>query len=291
MDAIFAQLIIAGITSGSIYGLAALAFTLTFSSTKVANFGQGEFVMLGAMLSVTFASTLHLPVVVTILIIAAVVGLVGMVMERVLINPLNKRGANVMAFVIGTLAFGLMIRDSSALIWGKTYEFVPTIFGEVPIRFGGLTVMPQNLLIVVATLFIVLCLWIFLERTILGKAIRAAAFNRTAANLIGIDVTRLVLITIMISSAIAGVAGYFFAPIVSANAYMGMDYSIKSFLASIIGGIGNPFVAMAGGILIGIIEQLSSAYISSDYYNVITFLIMLAVLMFRPNGIFGSKDF
>ena len=286
----FLQLMVAGITSGSIYGLVALAFTLTYTSTQVINFGQGEFVMLGAMLAVSLAVSLKFPVVGTILTIIVLVGLVGLLMEVILINPLYKKRANIISFIIGTMAIGLLLRDGSAMVWGKSQLFVPSIFSEEPIRIGGITLMPQNVFIVLATATITLGLWLFLEKTLVGMGIRATAFNRMAASLIGIEVRRLIILTLIISSSVAGMAGYFFAPIISASAYMGLQLSIKGFIAAVIGGMGNPFAAMVGGILLGVIEQLGAAYISSAYKDIISFLVMLSVLMVKPNGLFSTYD-
>ena len=284
-------LLIGGLTSGSIYALVALAFSTLYSATKVVNFGQGEFCMFGAMLAVPFVLNYHFPVYVAIPAIALIVGFLGVFMEISLVNPLiNKLQLNTFITIIGTLAFGTILRYVAALIWGERFFGIPPIFKTEYIKAGSIQMETQSIVIIISMLLIVSFLWYFLNKTFTGKAITAMASNRTAASLVGINIRKQTQITFFIGSAIAGITGYLVSPIQSASAWMGFSLSVKGFIAAIVGGLGNPFAAVGGGIIIGLLEQFSGAYITTAYKDAIVFGMMLIVLLFRPLGIFGEKE-
>lgn len=282
------QYLITGLTTGSTYGLAALGFTIIFNSTGIINFAQGEFVMLGGMFSVFFMKWLGLPILPAVLAAALATTVVGAVIERLAIRPVQ--GASPINLVIVTIGVSILIRGLAMLVWGKDTFALPAFSGDKPIPVLGASMMPQSLWVLGVSMAMLAALKLFFSHTVQGKAMLACSFDRKAASLMGIGVTRMVLLSFMISALIGAVGGAILAPITLTSFDVGILLGLKGFAACILGGLGNPFGAAMGGLVLGVLESLGAGFISSAYKDAFAFVILLALLFVRPQGLFGRKS-
>lgn len=282
------QYLITGLTTGSTYGLAALGFTIIFNSTGIINFAQGEFVMLGGMFSVFFMKWFGLPILPAVLAAALATTAVGAVIERLTIRPVQ--GASPINLVIVTIGVSILIRGLAMLVWGKDTFALPSFSGDKPIPVLGASMMPQSLWVLGVSLAMLAALKLFFSHTVQGKAMLACSFDRKAASLMGIGVTRMVLLSFMISALIGAVGGAILAPITLTSFDVGILLGLKGFAACILGGLGNPFGAAMGGVVLGVLESLGAGFISSAYKDAFAFVILLILLFVRPQGLFGRKS-
>lgn len=282
------QFVISGITSGSIYALIGLGFALIFNSTNIINFAQGEFAMLGGLLAVSFYSVLGLPLLLAIAVSVTIVTAIGVVFERAVVYPLRR--ASVIALIIATVGVSIFLKRVAMLLWGREPLALPHFSGDAPIFVKGASILPQNLWILGLTALAVIVLQLFYNRTLVGKAMKASAINRTAASLVGINTSNMVLYSFALSAALGGLAGVMIAPIIMTSYASGGMLGLKGFAAAVLGGMGNPLGAVAGGLLLGLLESLSIGFISSGYKDAIAFVILLLVLFFKPSGILGVAE-
>lgn len=283
-------IIISALVNGSVYGMVGMLFTMIYMATKVINFAQGEFIMVGAMLSVFFLLTLKFPFFLGILIIAMILTILGIVTERVAINPLFKKKAPVFTMIIATFAIGTILSSGASLTWGAKYLYVPSILGTNTIKLGkAVSIMPQEILVIAINGLIVSLLWVFYKKTMTGLAIRATGFNDETAKLIGVNVTLVIMITFALCSALSGIVGVLMVPLTGAFAFMGLPLSIKGFIAAIIGGFEKPVPAMLGGLLVGLFETLSSFYISTAYSEAIVYSILFILFVIKPTGLVSKQ--
>ncbi|ROR32492.1 branched-chain amino acid ABC transporter permease [Inmirania thermothiophila] len=278
------QFVVTGITVGSTYALVGLGFALIYNASQVVNFAQGEFVMLGAMVAVSIVGA-GAPLPVAVLGGVAATTLVGIALEKLAIEP--ARGASVITTIIITIGASILLRGVALLIWGKDIYALPHFSGEEPIAIGSATVLPQSLWVMGVAAVLVLAVRLFFDRTMLGKAVLACACNRTAAQLVGINVQLMLTLSYALSAMLGAVAGVLVAPIAFTSWDAGVMLGLKGFSAAILGGMGNPMGAVAGGLLLGLIESLGAGLLSSGYKDALAFLIILIVLVVRPSGIFG----
>ncbi len=278
------QFVFSGLTVGAIYALVALGFTLIYKASDIINFAQGEFVMLGGMGTV-FAALAGMPL--PIAAIVAIVGttVVGLMLHRFAVAP--ARNASPVVLIMITIGASIFLRGIAQIVFDKRFHSLPSLFGNDPIKFGGAAILPQSLVVLTCATVIVVVLWLFIERTMLGKAVIATAANRLAARLIGIDTRRIVDFSFAVSALIGAVAGILITPIALTSYDVGTLLALKGFAAAMLGGIGSAPGAVVGGLLIGMIEALSAGYLSSNYKDAAAFLIILAVLIFIPQGLFG----
>lgn len=281
------QFIFSGITSGSIYALIALGFTLIYNSTQVINFAQGEFVMLGGLFAVTYTG-LGLPVPVVILLSVLSVAIIAMIFERVAINPL--RDPSVLTIIIVTIGASILFKSFAMLAWGRDPLTIPAFSGEKPIRILSATMTPQALWVIAMTLIAVVLMQLFYGYTSAGKAMKACANNRNAARLIGINASRIVMYSFGLSAALGALAGAIITPIAMMGFTSGGVFGLKGFAGAVLGGLGNPLGAVAGGLILGLLESLAVGFISSGYKDAIAFLVLLAVLFAKPSGIFARAE-
>ncbi len=282
------QYLISGLTTGSTYGLAALGFTIIFNSTGIINFAQGEFVMLGGMFSVFFMKWFGLPIAWAVLLAALATMIAGALIERLAIRPV--KGASPINLVIVTIGVSIFIRGLAMLVWGKDTYALPAFSGDKPIAVLGAAMMPQSLWVLGVSLAMLAALKAFFSHTIQGKAMLACSFDRKAASLMGIGVERMVLLSFMISALIGAVGGAILAPITLTSFDVGVLLGLKGFAACILGGLGNPFGAALGGLVLGVLESLGAGYLSSAYKDAFAFILLLALLFVRPQGLFGRKS-
>ena len=279
------QFTITGITIGAIYALVGLGFAIIYNASDVVNFAQGEFVMIGAMTAI-FLHNSGVPYYIAIGLAITVSLLVGMALEKFAIE--KARNATVVTTIIITIGASIFLRGAALLLWGKDFYGFPPISGEVPVKLGNITVLPQNLWIIGITLMLVMGIRYFFQHTILGKAILACSYNKKAAYLMGIEVKGMLLLAYGISALLGGMAGVLISPITYMTYGAGVMLGLKGFCASILGGMGNSMGAVIGGLLLGLAESLGAGLISSGYKDAISFFIIILVLIFKPRGLFGK---
>lgn len=282
----FLQYIFSGITSGSVYALTALSFTLVFNATHVINFSQGQMVMLGGLVGVSLHEA-GLPLWGCFLGTVAAVALLGMGLETVAIQPLLRKG--VLAQIIATVGAAFVFETAAMLIWGREAITLPPFSGDSPITLGKATIVPQTLWVVGLTVVIVSALTLFYRRTLFGTAIRACAVNSTAARLQGISYRRVVLFSFALSGAVSAAAGIMITPISFMSYSAGALLGLKGFAAATLGGLGSPLGAVVGGYVLGVVEALGIGVVSAGYKDAIAFVILLLVLFLRPAGLLGGK--
>jgi branched-chain amino acid transport system permease protein len=282
------QYSLSGLSTGAIYALIGIGFSIIYNATGIINFAQGEFVMLGGMLTLLFLETLQLPLWAAIPCAIAVSTVGGLLFERLAIRPL--RMPTPINLVIITIGGSILIRGLAMLMWGKDTHSLPPFSGEEPIAIGGATILPQHLWILGITLLIISANKFYFYHTISGKAMRACSYNRRAAGLVGIDVRRMVLYSFIISSAMGAVAGIIVAPLTMTSYDVGVMLGLKGFCAAIIGGMSSGVATVIGGLILGVLESLGAGLISSGYKDAIAFIILLLILFIRPQGLFGKAE-
>lgn len=283
-------LLLAGLTNGSVYGLVGLSISLIYGTNRVINFAQGEFVMLGAMSAILFMVTFALPLVVALPAIIAVVVAAGLLLELGVYRPLLKRGAQPLTIMIGTLAGAIIASGTALLVWGPQQLYVPNVLSLEALRLGPLTTNPQQLAIIVVFALFLFVTWWLLYRTSFGLCVRATGVNPRIALLMGIRSQNVVRFGFLFSAAVSGIVGLLIGPLLGAQVNMGVDLTVKGFMAAILGGLGSPFAAAAGGVLIALVEALVAGYGSSLYAEPIIFGLILMILFFRPYGLLGDFE-
>lgn len=287
MLAQFLQFLFSGITVGATYALAALGFTLIYNASKVINFAQGEFIMLGGMLAVFFTQA-GLPLPVALLLAILIPAIVGVLIEKLAIEPV--KGAEPVTLIIITIGASLVIRGLAAVIFGKNTFSLPAFSGDQPIEILGATLLPQSLWVLGVTALVVIALWYFFNRTLHGKAMLATSFNRLAAELVGINTNRVLFLSFAMSAALGALGGILLTPITLTSYDVGIMLGLKGFVAAVLGGLGSGLGAVLGGLLVGILEAMGAGYISSAYKDAMPFVLILFILFFMPRGLFGGKS-
>lgn len=286
MLAQFLQFLFSGITVGAAYALAALGFTIIYNTSSVINFAQGEFIMLGGMLSAALLGAgLPLPLAIALAVIAT--GIVGLIVEKLAIEP--ARNAEVVTLIIITIGASLTLRGLVQVWLGKGNHALPAFSGETPIRILGASLLPQSLWVLGVALVIVLLLGWFFGKTVLGKAMLATAHNKLAAQLVGINTKIILLLSFGLSAVLGAVGGIILAPITYTSYDIGIMLGLKGFVAAVLGGLGGGVGAIAGGLMLGVAEAMAAGYVSSAYKDAVPFVLILLILFFKPGGLFGAK--
>jgi branched-chain amino acid transport system permease protein len=282
------QYTLSGITIGSIYAMVAIGFNIIYNSTGIINFAQGEFLMLGGMIAVYFHNVLHVPLLVSGIVASLIVMCIGVLFERGAIHTLKD--ASIITLIIVTIAAGILFKGGAMFIWGKDAYVLPSFSGDEPIYLLGATILPQTLWILGFLFLILGALLLFFRFTMVGKAMKACAYNRRAARIVGINVNMMVLLSFALSALIGGIAGVIVTPITLAHYDRGSLLGLKGFGAAIFGGLGNIGGAVAAGLIIGLLESYSAGLLSSGYKDAVALIILLLVLFFRPGGIFARRE-
>ncbi len=283
----FLQFAFSGLTVGAIYALIALGFTLIFNTSKVINFAQGEFVMLGGM-TAAFAVAAGIALPIAVLLALAVTIIFGLLLYRLAIAP--ARGASPVALIIITIGASIMMRGLAAAIFDKNFHGFQSPLGDTPIGVGGAALLPQSLLILAGVAIILVALWLFISRTLTGKSMLATAENPLAAGLVGINTSRMIGLSFAVSAAIGAVGGILATPIALTSYSIGTFLALKGFVAAMLGGMGSPIGAVVGGLLLGLLEQFGAGYVSSQYKDAIAVIVLLLVLFVMPSGLFGKAS-
>ncbi|HMM50001.1 MAG: branched-chain amino acid ABC transporter permease [Lautropia sp.] len=285
MSGAWLQFLAGGLTIGAIYALVALGFSIIFNASHVLNFAQGEFVMIGGMSAVSFIG-MGLPMPLALLCAVAVTGVVGLLLEWLAVG--RARRFDVVTLIIITIGASIFLRGLAQLVWDKSIHALPPLSGDAPISILGATIVPQSLWVIGVTVVVVAALTWFFNRTLLGKAMLATSYNRFAAQLVGIEVRKVLFASFGLAAALGAVAGVLIAPITFTSYDAGIMLGLKGFAAAMLGGLGSFPGAIIGGVLLGLLESLGAGYLSSAYKDVIAFVIILAVLFVRPDGILGA---
>jgi len=302
---ILLQQIINGLVLGSVYALVALGYTMVYGILGLINFAHGDVVMIGAMTALTIAVALQnaapdLPNALVLLLAIAgaapVCMALGFTIERVAYRPLRK--APRLAPLITAIGISMVLQAAAMMIWGRNYFTFPELVSHAPIDVFGATITPVQIMIVTLAAVLMAGLTLMVNRTRLGRAMRATAENQPVAALMGVNINRIISITFIIGSGLGCVAGVMVAANYSiAHYYMGFILGLKAFTAAVLGGIGNIQGAMLGGLLLGLIESLGAGYIGdltggflgSHYQDVFAFFVLVVVLIFRPSGLMGER--
>ena len=286
MTSQFLQFLFSGVTVGATYALAALGFSIIYNASGVINFAQGEFIMLGGMAAVLLAA-LGLPLPLAVVIAVLATALAGMLVEKFAIEP--AKNAEVVTLIIITIGASLFIRGLVQVFLGKGSHALKPFSGERPIELLGATLLPQSLWVLGVTAVIVVVLAWFFTRTLQGKAMLATSHNKLAAQLVGINTKLILLASFGLSAALGAFGGILVAPITNTSYDVGIMLGLKGFVAATLGGLGSGAGAIAGGLLLGVVEAMTAGYVSSSYKDAVPFVLILLVLFFMPRGLFGAK--
>lgn len=280
----FVQQLVGGIALGCVYGLIALGFVLIYKATEVINFAQGDLMMLGGFFAFTFIDQLGLNYWAGFALAVLAMAAFGALVERVLIRPIL--GYPQFSIVMATIGLGFLLRSAAGMIWGTDDLRIDTPFSAGVLHMGALVLAYDKLSVIVATVLLCLLLWLYFNRTRMGVAMQATSQNMLGAYYMGIPVKRVFSLIWAISAAVAGFAGVLLAPIAFIHTNVGF-LGLKAFPAAVLGGFGSIPGALAGGVVIGVIETLSGFYLPQGFKDVAAYIVLLAVLMVKPEGFFG----
>ena len=284
----FVQTLISGLSLGSIYALIALGYTMVYGIAKMLNFAHGDIIMVGAYAGIVAVFSLGMPPAIAIVISIVVCSLLGMLIERLAYKPLRQ--AAPLAVLITAIGVSYLLQNVALLIFGSEQKAFPTLFQIPTIYIGEVMIDGITLITLAVTAAIMIGLTLFINKTKMGKAMRAVSEDKEAASLMGISTNRTITITFAIGSALAAVASIFYgATYIYIKPTTGAMPGIKAFTAAVFGGIGSIPGAMLGGIVLGLIEQFSKAYISTLWADAIVFAVLVLVLVVKPTGLLGKK--
>ncbi|MBX3087720.1 MAG: branched-chain amino acid ABC transporter permease [Cryobacterium sp.] len=280
------QLLISGVGIGAIYAVVALGFTLVWNASGTVNFAQGQLVMVGAYFAYTFLVIADQPYWLAIpgTIIASAI--VGVLIERLTIRPL--RVPDPLLVIIITIGTGLVLEALAQNIWGPQTRTIPTLSPQESINLGGLSITTQSIWDIAVCGILMLLVWIILQRTNIGRAMRAVAQDRDTARQMGIPAHSIVSFTFGLNSAMAGLAGLLLAPTLFISPSMGISVTLQAFAAAVLGGFGSVVGAVVGGLILGLTQVFAAAYISGSYADAAALALLIIVLVFRPKGIFRT---
>jgi len=284
----FMQYCLSGITVGSIYAVIAIGFNIIYNATGIINFAQGEFLVLGGMISITLSS--HMPILFAVIVAVIVTAFAGAAVEFIFIRWLKNPG--VLRLVVITIGVSILLRESMLHIWDEKIRALRHFTGtEISsINILGAYISPQVLWVLGVSAVIVVALSLFFRFTLVGRAMRACAANRTAARLCGIRARWMVTYSFMIAAAIGALAGCVISPLAQTQYDMGAPLAIKGFTVAILGGLGNSIAAVIAGVVMGLIEAFSISVLPLAYKDAVTIAVLLLILFFKPGGLFGRKE-
>ncbi len=278
------QLILAGVTVGFIYALVGMGLPVIYNSSGIINFSQGEFVMAGGMSAVFLLKT-GMPFWLAFLLSILITAILGIILWK-LIDLSKER--SVISMIILTLGYSIALRGLAEVVFDKELHTLPSFVGDGAFDIWGATLTYQAALVIIVSLIIVIFLYLFFKKTKTGKAMVAASDNVNSAKLMGIDIKKILMLNFAISAVIASIGGLLLAPITSTNYEIGIMLGLKGFSAAVIGGLSQPFGAVVGGLILGVLESLVAGYISSEYKDAVAFIALLGILFFMPGGIFSN---
>ncbi len=282
---LFVQQLVNGLTLGSIYCLVALGLTLIYGIMEVPNFAHGHLYMIGAYVTL-FSMTLYgLNYWLSSILAGIVLGIVGVLMERIVFHPLRHApSSNKFIAAIGAMMF---LEALARVLWGSDFRSMPAVYDQV-VLIGGIRVTEQRIIVIVSAILLMLALNLFLKKTIIGSSIEATAQNREGAGQVGIDVNSVAMITFGIASFLAAVAAALAGPIFLVFPSMGALIIMKAFVIIVVGGMGSIPGAILGGYILGVTESMGATYVSTDYKDIVAFLVLILILAVKPTGLFAE---
>jgi branched-chain amino acid transport system permease protein len=289
----FLQLVVSGLAMGAIYTLTAKGLYVAHLATHRLNFGQGDFLMAAAFMSLALMKA-GLPFWVVIPVVVLVLALGGWALERLCIRPLDRlgfRGGGEYSWILTTAGAALILQNTAELVWGKSAQYSPPLFAssrDHAIRILGVGVYSEQVAVVVASVLVVATLYAFLYRTRWGKAVYAVAFNPGTAPLLGIDVRRTIVVVFAVAAALAGISGVLAGPIMLVHPHMGLVFTVKGLAVAAVGGFANPIAILSGGVMFGLAESFSN-YFNSDFGDLYPLIAVLVLLIVRPTGLVGER--
>ncbi|HXZ02918.1 MAG TPA: branched-chain amino acid ABC transporter permease [Stellaceae bacterium] len=283
---LIALALVSGLGLGSMYGLLALGFSVTYAVSGTVNFAQGSSMMLGAVLCYSFAVTLGWPPLAAILLALLLCGFWGVIVERIAVRPFAARGSN--GWLMATVALGIILENATLFLFGREPRNYPSVLADTPLDLAGIPVLPLQLAIPAVGLAAAAVLHLLARGTRLGKALLAVAQNQDAARLMGIDVGRAIALAYAVSTVFAGIAGILIAPLFNVSSDMGTLFGIKAFAVAIVGGIASPWGVVLAGFCYGAVEAMITALFGSTYTQILTFAVVILALAAMPNGLLGA---
>jgi branched-chain amino acid transport system permease protein len=292
----FFQQVTNGLAVGSIYALIALGYTMVYGVLRLINFAHGDLFTYGAYLGMTLLTSLllhdhlglALALVVLALMVMGLVAVIGVILERAAYRPLRESPR--LSAVVSALGASIFLQNALMLVFGARYQVYPDILPQTTVSLLGQDIPVMRIAVVVVSVAIMAALYLFVQKTKVGTAIRAAAIDQGAARLMGIDVNRVITLVFVIGPALGGGAGLLVGLYYGQISFtMGWIYGMKAFTAAILGGIGNIPGAMVGGLLLGVVEALGATYLSIAWKDAIAFFVLILILIVRPSGLLGER--
>jgi branched-chain amino acid transport system permease protein len=286
METILAQTVVNGLMVGMIYMLMAIGFTMVFGIMRIVNFAHGEFYMVGAFMFAIFYGSYEVPFALSLLLAIVTTALVGLVMERLVFSRFRGNELNGM---IASVGVALIMQNAALLIWGPSPRSVPAVVSGV-ISFGGIVFPWSRVVVIIGALIAVGLLYVLIAHTQLGRAMRAVAQDAEIALAQGIRVEVIFPLAFVLGVALAALAGALMAPVLSVSPFVGLAPTLKAFVIVVIGGLGSVPGAVAGGLLIGLIESFAGTFMSAALAEILQFIVVIAVVLLRPQGLLGRKE-
>lgn len=293
----FLPILVVGISLGSLYGLVGLGFTVIINASQLVNFAQGDFAMLGVAVCWFCINALGLPLWLAFPLAVMSGGLYGLLTDKAIVSPLLKRDAPPFSMILGTMAMGTIAAGAVGIYTGFWWMPIEHFMGSESLVLMGLSFDTQGAIIIFVTIMLVIGYWLLLNKTRLGTALRATGYNREVSILLGIQTSKMVAFSFILAGTISATVGVLCAPLSAFTATDGLPLAINGFISLIVGGWGNPYAAVLGGVSLGIIRAILTGYFSSAHAELGTFFVLLVVLILKPSGLFsgfmipkGQKD-
>lgn len=285
----FLQVILSGLATGSIYALAAIGFTLVWQAAQTVNFAQGEFVMLPAFFVLIGIHVFGLPLSAALLfglIVALIV--LGVLFKGLIVQPMLPDGG--LPLIIATMALGILLKECTKEFYGAEAQPFPQLFAQDTFNLGGAVISVQDIMNLLISVVVVVGLTMFLNRTRTGRCMQATAQNPAVATILGVDTKRMVLYTFLVNAGLAALASFLISPIYLAKFSNGETIGMVAFIAAIVGGFNQIRGAIAGGLLIGVLDNITATYITAQYRAAIPLLLLILVILLRPQGLLGTRE-
>ncbi|MCB1333999.1 MAG: branched-chain amino acid ABC transporter permease [Roseivivax sp.] len=285
----FIQLLISGLSAGSIYALAAVGFTLLWQASQTINFAQGEFVMVPAFFVLALSVKLGLPIWLAMpLTVILSVLLLGALFKKLIVEPMHKHGT--IPLVIATIALGLLIKEMVKEFYSPLGQPFPSLFPQTVLTVGDAVISVPDIANFVIAMGTIVALQLFLGRTRTGRSMQATAQNPDVAQILGVDIQRMVMYTFLINGALAAIASILITPIYLAKFSNGETLGLVAFIAAIVGGFNQIRGALVGGLLIGVIDNMSATYFSAEYRQALPMILLIVIILVRPQGLLGTSE-
>ena len=285
----FLQVLLSGLSTGAIYALAAIGFTLIWQAARTVNFAQGEFVMLPAFFVLIGVHWLHMPLWLALvfgLILAMIV--LGFLFQKIVVAPMLPNGG--LPLIIATMALSIFLKEGVKQFYGAEAQPFPSLFPQTTMNWGGAVVSVQDIMNLVVSLAIVAGLTLFLDRTRTGRCMQATAQNPGVAEILGVNIKRMVLYTFLVNAALAALASFLISPIYLAKFSNGETLGLVAFIAAIVGGFNQIRGALAGGLLIGVLDNLTATYVTTEYRAALPLVLLIVIILWRPQGLLGVDE-